>query len=158
VFSNAALHWVPHHASLFARLHAALVAGGQLAVQMPMNRDAPDHVICDQLLREAPYVDVLGGVGVRQYTLPVEQYATLLWKLGFRTQTVRLHVYGHKMASRDGVLEWVKGALLTDVKKRLPDELWQRFLAAYTSRLMDKLVDDKPYLYTMKRVFLWAEK
>ena len=34
--------------------------------------------------------------------------------LGYRRQKVRLHVYGHVLASRAEVVEWVKGSLLTD--------------------------------------------
>src|SRR5690242_17107707 len=41
VFSNAALHWVPDHPALLARLTAALRPGGQLAVQVPANADHP---------------------------------------------------------------------------------------------------------------------
>lgn len=48
IFSNAALHWLPGHASLFPRLARMLPAGGVLAVQMPRQFEAPSHV----LLRE----------------------------------------------------------------------------------------------------------
>ncbi len=33
IFSNAVLHWIPDHARLFERLHAALRPGGRLAAQ-----------------------------------------------------------------------------------------------------------------------------
>ena len=33
VFSNAAIHWLPEHAALFARLGEAVLPGGALAVQ-----------------------------------------------------------------------------------------------------------------------------
>jgi trans-aconitate 2-methyltransferase len=158
ILSNAAIHWVPDHGHVLEQLHRALAQNGQLAIQMPMNRDAPDHVVCDALLREPPFAEVTGGVGVRQHTLPIDQYATLLWKLGFRQQHVRMIVYGHKMPSREGVLEWVQGALLTDVKKRMSQELFAEFLERYRERLLPLLHDAHPYLYTMKRVFLWAEK
>src|SRR4029453_9677285 len=49
VFSNAALHWLPDHAGLFARLVAALDQGGQLAVQMPAHPDPPSHLRHPQL-------------------------------------------------------------------------------------------------------------
>ena len=41
IVSNAALHWLGDHRSLFRRLLAALVPGGVLAVQMPRNFAAP---------------------------------------------------------------------------------------------------------------------
>src|SRR5205085_2066324 len=43
IFSNAALHWVDNHATLFARLATRLASGGQLAVQVPANFDHPSH-------------------------------------------------------------------------------------------------------------------
>lgn len=45
VFSNAALHWLPDHASLMPRLAAMLAPGGVLAVQMPRQAGAPSHVL-----------------------------------------------------------------------------------------------------------------
>ncbi len=43
IFSNAALHWLPDHAALFARLAGQLARGGTLAVQMPRQTGAPSH-------------------------------------------------------------------------------------------------------------------
>ncbi len=43
IFSNAALHWLPDHATLMARLAGFLAPGGVLAVQMPRQFLAPSH-------------------------------------------------------------------------------------------------------------------
>jgi trans-aconitate 2-methyltransferase len=43
IYSNAALHWVPDHASLLPRLIAQLAPGGTLAVQVPHQNPAPSH-------------------------------------------------------------------------------------------------------------------
>jgi trans-aconitate 2-methyltransferase len=158
VLSNAALHWVDDHAAVLERLTRALAPGGQLAIQMPANQDHATHVVVDELAKEEPFAGPLGGVGARQHVMRVEEYAPLLARLGYRNQHVRLQVYLHKLPSREGVLEWVKGAMLTDLRKRLPDDLYERFLERYRERLFARLEDEKPYLYTFKRVFLWAER
>ena len=43
IFSNAALHWLPDHATLMPRLAAMLAPAGILAVQMPRQFTAPSH-------------------------------------------------------------------------------------------------------------------
>lgn len=43
IFSNAALHWLPDHATLLPRLAGFLAQGGVLAVQMPRQFLAPSH-------------------------------------------------------------------------------------------------------------------
>jgi len=156
VFSNAALHWVDDHAALFARLTAALRPGGQLAVQMPANFDHPSHVVAAQVAGEAPFRDALGGHTRGRPVLPPEEYALLLERLGYAEQHVRLQVYGHRLAARDEVVEWVKGTLLTDYQRRLPAELYARFVARYRERLLPALEDTRPYFFTFKRVLLWA--
>jgi trans-aconitate 2-methyltransferase len=155
IFSNAALHWVEHHEAVLAKLTAALAPGGQLAIQMPANQDHPSHVVANELAMEFP---ALKGVGARQTVLPVEQYGRILAKLGFRQQNVRVQVYVHKLPSKEGVVEWVKGALLTDFKKRLDDATYAKFLEAYRTRLLARLDDEKPYLYTFKRILFWGER
>lgn len=43
IFANAALQWLPDHASLMPRLAGFLAPGGVLAVQMPRQYFAPSH-------------------------------------------------------------------------------------------------------------------
>lgn len=43
IFSNAALHWLPNHSSLFPSLLSRLSPGGFLAAQMPDTRRQPSH-------------------------------------------------------------------------------------------------------------------
>lgn len=152
VFSNAALHWVDDHPAVLAKLTRCVADGGQLAMQMPANQDHPSHVVANELAKE------MTGEGVRQFVMPVERYASVLHGLGYRKQSVHLQVYAHRLPSRSGVVEWVKGAMLTDMRKRMSEGDYSTFLAEYTARLLPLLDDTKPYLYTFKRIFLWAER
>jgi trans-aconitate 2-methyltransferase len=71
---------------------------------------------------------------------------------------VRLVVYAHPMPARDDVVDWVRGTLLTDFQKRLPPELWDRYLATYRARLVAALPDERPFLYTYKRILFWGSR
>ena len=156
VFSNAVLHWLPAHAALFARLSAALADGGQLAVQMPSNYDHPSHTVAAEVAREDPFREALGEHAGQPGVLVPELYATILDRLGYREQDVRLQVYAHRLPARDDVVEWVRATLLTAYESRLPPELFARFLARYRERLLPRLEDRRPYLFTFKRLLIWA--
>ena len=156
VFSNAALHWIPDHGALLPRLAAALTATGQLAVQVPANDDHPSHATAVAVAREAPFREALGGHVRQSPVLAPEDYATLLYRLGFTRQQVRLQVYAHELESREAVVEWVRGSVLTDYERRLPAELWPRFLERYRERLLPRLEDTRPFLYPFKRILFWG--
>jgi trans-aconitate 2-methyltransferase len=158
VFSNAALHWLPDHAALFSRLTRALAAGGQLAVQMPYNFDHTSHTVAAAVAREEPFRAALDGWAIDRPVLAPDAYATLLHQLGYAEQHVRMQVYTHLLGSRDDVLEWVKGTLLTDYRRRLAAELFPRFLDRYRERLLPELDDTTPYFYPFKRILLWAQR
>src|SRR5215211_1167588 len=158
IFSNAALHWVPDHETLLPRLVAALTATGQLAVQVPANDDHASHATAVEVAREAPFREALGGHVRQSPVLVPEVYATLLHRLGFKDQHVRLQVYAHELESREAVVEWVRGSVLTDYERRLPAELWPRFLERYRDRLLPQLEDAKPFFYPFKRVLLWGSR
>ena len=154
IFSNAAFHWVPDHPALFTRLRAALAPGGQLAVQMPMNDDHASHQTAFELARTHEFRRLLHGFERRPRLLEPAQYASWLHHLGFGRQHVRVQVYGHLLESRDQVIEWVRGTLLTDYEKRLAPDAFARFLARYRERLLPRLADERPYFYAFKRVLL----
>jgi trans-aconitate 2-methyltransferase len=154
VFSNAALHWLPDHPALFARLTKALRPGGQIAVQMPANHDHPSHLIARKVAEEEPFRAKLEGALLATRVLPPERYAEILYGLGFEERTVRLEVYGHVLTSPAEVVEWVKGATLTPVRARLSAEEYERFLERYKAALLAALPDARPYLLTYNRVML----
>lgn len=157
IFSNAALHWLQNHDALLARLTRALKPGGQLAVQMPANNDHPTHTIAAELAQQSPFREAMQGYARDWPVLKPEAYAALLYRLGFGRQSVRLQVYGHVLDSREGVIEWVKGTLLTDYEKRMPAELFAEFMRQFRERLFERLEDTRPYFYPFKRILLHAQ-
>jgi trans-aconitate 2-methyltransferase len=156
VFSNAALHWVPGHGALFTRLRAALAPGGQLAIQVPANHDTASHVIAYELAGEPPFAAALGEYRRYSPVLPPDVYAELLFRLGFRTQHVRMQVYGHELEGPEAVVEWVRGTLLVDYQKRLPPELFDTFVERYRERLLARIADARPYFFAFKRILIWG--
>jgi trans-aconitate 2-methyltransferase len=159
VFSNAALQWVGDHTDLFRRLRESLREGGQLAVQMPMNHDHPTHVIATAMSREEPWISKLKGQAYDKFKAlkSVEDYASMLFRLGFKEQNVLLKVYPQVMESRDSVVEWVRGSMLTYFEARLTPDDFRRFVAEFKKRLFEVLPDDQPFFYPFKRVLMWAK-
>jgi trans-aconitate 2-methyltransferase len=156
VFSNAALHWVDDHAALLARLTSMLARGGQLAVQVPANHDHSSHLVAERIAAEEPFRTALGGYIRRTPVLEPERYAELLHRLGYGSQHVRLQVYLHVLPNAEAVVDWVKGTLLTDYRRRLPEGSYEEFLARYRAQLISELPDERPYRFAFKRILLWG--
>lgn len=156
IFSNAALHWIDDHDELFTRLTGALSPGGQLAVQVPANHDHPSHLVAERVATEEPFGAALGGYVRRTPVLAPERYAQLLHRLGYESQHVRLHVYLHVLPEAGAVVDWVKGTLLTDYRRRLPDRVYEDFVARYRELLAGELSDERPFPFSFKRVLLWG--
>ena len=67
-------------------------------------------------------------------------------------------MYPHQLASKDEVVEWLRGSLLTVYERRLSDEMFRDFLEGYRDRLLPRLGDGRPFLFTFKRILFWAER
>lgn len=158
IFSNAALHWVGDHQRLLSRLTAALSAEGQIAFQVPANHTHASHACALETAREPAFAAALGGYAQPQHVLEPAAYAELLYALGYREQHVRLQVYGHVLPASAGVVEWVKGTLLTAYEARLAPELFARFVERYTARLLERIGDRRPYFFTYNRLLVWARR
>jgi trans-aconitate 2-methyltransferase len=158
IFSNAALQWCTDHARLFKTLKESLRNKGQLAVQMPMNHEYPTHILASQMSNEEPWFSLMNSETYeKQKTmLTPEKYATLMFHMGFKEQKVLLRVYGHKLHSREGVLEWVKGSLLTHFKSRMSEADYNKFLIQFQERLFERIPDEKPFFYPFKRILIWG--
>jgi trans-aconitate 2-methyltransferase len=158
VFSNAALHWVPDHAALLERLTRAVKPGGQLAFQVPDNFDHPSHRAAEQAASEEPFAGALEGASHPRNVLAPEAYAAILDRLGYREQTVRLQVYGHRLASREDVVRWVEGSLLSEYRRRLPGDLYGPFVDRYRELLFGILPDERPFFFTFRRILARAKR
>jgi trans-aconitate 2-methyltransferase len=158
VFSNAALHWVPDHPALLARLTRAVAPGGQLAFQVPDNFDHPSHRAAEEAAAREPFRSVLGGAANPRHVLAPEDYAAILDRLAYAEQTVRLQIYGSRLDSREGVVAWVEGSLLSDYRRRLPADLYSRFVEEYRTTLFAMIPDERPYFFTYRRVLVRARK
>lgn len=155
VFANASLQWVPDHRAVLARWRSGLPPEGQIAVQVPANNSHASHVIARELAAEW-----LGGAAppdpVEVNVLAPEDYAQTLYDLGFEHQHVRLQVYCHVLESTAAVVEWVKGTSLTRFRPALPAGRFDEFVDEYRNRLVARLGDHRPYLYTFRRILLWG--
>ena len=158
VFSNAALHWVPDHPALLARLARAVAPGGQLAFQVPDNFDHPSHRTAEEIAAREPYRSELVGAAHSRHVLAPEVYASILDRLGFAEQNVKLQIYGQRLPSRDDIVAWVEGSLLSEYRRRLPPEMFERFLEDYRKGLFERVADERPFFFTYRRILAWARR
>jgi trans-aconitate 2-methyltransferase len=160
VLANASLQWVADHETVLARWTSALGPAGQLAVQVPMNGDHASHLAATEVAGTDPFLSALGGDVPQDPTainvLAPERYAALLHELGYEAQHVRLRVYPHVLSSSDDVVEWVRGTNLNRILSRLSAGLHESFVDAYRTALLERIGHHSPYLYTYKRILMWA--
>ncbi len=156
VFSNSALHWLPDHPALFARLTAALAPGGQIAVQMPAMYTHPSHRVAAGVAAEPEFAHALAGYVHREFVLSAGEYDALLERLGYARRHATLKIYPHQLPSCEEVVEWVKGTLMVGYQERLRPEMYNRFLARYREQLIPQLEDTRPYVYEYRRILLWG--
>jgi trans-aconitate 2-methyltransferase len=158
ILSNAAFHWVEDHDALIRRLFAALRPGGQLAFQVPAMHETASHTLADGLTTAEPFRSSFAGWTRPQPVLEPDRYARLLFRTGFADPRVSLVIYPHVLDSRDEVVEWMKGTLLTEYEKRLTPEQFTAFADTYRERLIPQLQDDRPFFFPFRRILCWGQK
>ena len=161
VLANASLQWVADHRDVLRRWSAALVPGGQLAVQVPANAGQPSHTVAAEVAARPHFAAEFGAEGppadpVAANVLEPEQYASLLHELGFAEQHVRLQVYPHLLANSSAVVQWVRGTTLTRFQKVMSAEAFDRFLVEYEARLLEVIGRHEPYFFPFRRILMWG--
>lgn len=163
LIAAASLQWVPDHQVVLARWVQALAPGGQLLVQVPANAHAATHTVAASVAEREPFRSAFGDAGpppdpVASNVLSPEAYARVLFDLGFGDQQVLLRVYPHVLGSTRDAVEWVKGTTLTRYARRLPPELYDRFLDAYERELVATIGDQQPLFFPFSRILFWARR
>lgn len=165
IYSNAALHWLDDHASLFLHLFGALAPGGCLAVQIPLSETQPSHRLMLQTLEDGGGDGrrlgdpSLAAAAARGWVLDPHAYHDLLGPLAADLDLWRTD-YFHRLEGEDAVFEWVRSTALRPVFEGLREPELARFLELYRKRLRAAYPRraDGFTLYVFPRLFLVATR
>jgi len=157
LFSNATLHWIDDHATLFPRLLTLVAAGGVLAIQMPRNFGEPSHTSIYEVARETRWRERLEKLIRPEPTKPPEYYWDLL-RPRVSALDVWETVYTQALAGEHPVADFVKGswlkpfldALAVDERRAFENAYRERVARAYRPR------EDGTTLFPFRRLFIVA--
>lgn len=136
IFANAALHLVPDHHELMARLVSFLNVGGWLAVQMPNNIHEPWHALMRMAAADGPWASRLVPIAkTRAMIGPLEEYYELLTSLCSKLDIWQT-TYIHPLEGPDGIVEWFEGAELQPFLAPLSPSERTAFLTSYRTGLV----------------------
>jgi trans-aconitate 2-methyltransferase len=163
VYSNAALHWLPDHAALFARVAAMVAPEGVLAVQMPDNFGAPSHTLISDIARSDRWRVQLGGI-VREppVAAPADYFGWLTARMAkvdiWRTEY--LQVLETRKDGEHPVAAWTRGTWLVPFLEALGASEREEFLRDYGDRLAEAYPrrHDGRTLFPFRRLFVVATR
>lgn len=159
IYSNAALHWLDHHESLFPRLMGFLNPGGVLAVQMPNQYGEPSHMLMREVAQNGPWADTLAPLlRLSPVARPHDYFAWLT--PGASNVDIWQTEYCQVMTGDNPVLDWIGSTALTPLRDALADDqrttfmniLSQKLRAAYPKQ------PDGTTLFPFRRLFIVAVK
>ncbi|MBV9783184.1 MAG: methyltransferase domain-containing protein [Acidisphaera sp.] len=157
IFSNAALHWLSDHRTLFPRLIGLLAPGGWLAVQMPAMHAAPLRRAQSEIAANGPWATHLAGISSAADILAPEEYWDLLHPLSTALDLWET-IYVHALTGEDAVVQWALGSSLRPFVDALPEALRPGFLSAYGAAVRPHYPrrPDGTTLLPFRRLFLLA--
>jgi trans-aconitate 2-methyltransferase len=157
LFSNAALHWLPDHATLFPRLLGFVAPGGALAVQMPRNFSEPSHTSIAEVASEGRWRERLAPL-IR--TEPCQAPAFYWDLLAPRATSLDVWetVYQQALTGDNPVADFVKGSWLKPFLDALDEPERAAFEAAYRARVARAYPAraDGITLFPFRRLFIVA--
>lgn len=173
VYSNAALHWVPGHNSLFPQLmHKCVAPNGVLGVQMPDTRTQLSHTLLVDVCKKCGFGDAIRSVRIPRVEKDASKYYDIMHGECSDIDMWSTE-YVQQLASEPGkphpVLEYVRATGMMPIIEALggPDsDKTQKFLDMYEQLLCDvypnrfrnKAGDKSFVLFPFKRFFLVAKK
>lgn len=159
IYSNAAMHWLPDHRSLFPRLMGMLAPGGVLAVQMPRNFNEPSHTLIWETLRAGPWRSRLEHLERPSPVDTPDVYYDLLAPLAAEVDIWETQ-YLQVLQGKDPVKEWTKGTWLIQFLDALDEADRPAFEEDYARRLRAAYPGrpDGRTLFPFRRLFIVARR
>ena len=156
IFSNATFQWLPGQEVLFPRLMSFVKKGGIFAFQVPVNFNAPSHVLLRETAADPRWKQKLAhvretarGVAENYYDILKPQASTLdIW----RTEYLQV------LEGEDAVYRWVSGTALRPYVQALDGAEGEAFVALYKQKLNAAYPHraDGTTLFPFQRLFVVA--
>lgn len=161
ILSNAALHWVPDHATVLPALCARLREGGCLAVQMPDNLAEPVHSLMRDIAADGRWAAKLADASQARANNRDAGFYFRLLRDRVATVDIWRTTYFHPLAGgAAAVVEWFKGAGLLPFLAPLDAPERAAFLARYEAAIAAAYpaMADGTVLLPFPRLFLAATR
>jgi trans-aconitate 2-methyltransferase len=159
LYSNAAYQWVEGHIDMFPGLLKLLPSGGQLAIQMPRNHEAPSHALMRQAAQVGPWRDKLAKVGgIRSVFDPARYYDVL--KPLCSDLDVWESIYQQQLTGKDPVAQYTAGTGLRPYMAVLNEAEQAGFYDTYVKLLAEAYPTrtDGITLFPFRRLFIVARR
>lgn len=159
LYSNAAYQWVENHIDYFPGLLKLLPSGGQLAIQMPRNHEAPSHALMKEAAAMGAWRDKLAGVGgIRSVWEPARYYDVL--KPLCSDLEVWESIYQQALTGKDPVAQYTAGSGLRPYMEALSKEEGAAFYDTYARLLAEAypMRADGITLFPFRRLFIVARR
>jgi trans-aconitate 2-methyltransferase len=159
LYSNAALHWLDGHETLFPALLQTVAPDGWMAVQMPRNFAAPSHICVIETIEQGPWRARLEPLLRRRPVGTPQEYSRLL-----QGRVASLDIweieYLQVLKGENPVAEFVKGSWLKQFLDRLEEPERGRFEADYRTRVRAAYPAeaDGRTLFPFRRLFILAQR
>lgn len=157
VFSNACIQWIPNHPKLLKEMIGMLKPGGCLAIQVPINNNAPLYQIIDEVVSDEKWGFDKRNLEINE-TLHPDEYYDILSGLASNF-SIWETTYYHQMGTHKDLVEWVKGTRLRPYLNVLSDE--QKI--AFENEIIEKASKVYPIqvngtiIFRFRRLFFMAE-
>ena len=159
LYSNATLHWLDNHESLFPRLLTAVKPGGVMAVQIPNNFSEPSHTSIADTVRNGPWHERLKLFQREHPVKKMTEYYQIL-----RPHVTSLNmwetIYHQQLDGEDPVVTWTMSTMLRPLLDQLNQAEGAMFIEDYRQRVRKAypLQNDGKSILPFKRMFMVAVK
>lgn len=159
LYTNAALHWLGDHATLFPRLLRQVSPAGVMAVQMPAMHAAPIRALQHEVAANGPWAPLLADVGGAPPILAAGQYWDVLRPISSQLDIWET-TYLHALSGENAAVQWASGTSLRPFLDPLPADLKAQFLAAYAAAVAPHYPRraDGTTLLPFRRLFIIARR
>ena len=158
MYSNATFQWVPDQTTLFPRLMSFVKPGGIFAFQVPVNFNAPSHVLLWETAADPRWKEKLKAIRETERGMPALYYDML--KPHAATLDIWQTEYLQVMEGEDAVYRWISGTALRPYVQALDGADREAFIAVYKAKLNAAYPrrTDGATLFPFQRLFVVATK